>query len=36
MFFSYANKQNLNGALSPNDVTDKMGMGKLRGRSWIV
>ena len=31
-----ANKQDLNGALSPNDVTDKMGMGQLKGRSWLV
>ena len=31
-----ANKQDLNGALSPNDVTDKMGMEQLEGRSWFV
>ncbi len=31
-----ANKQDLNGALSPNDVTDKMGMEQLEGRSWLV
>ena len=31
-----ANKQDLNGALSPNDVTDKMQMGQLKGRSWLV
>ena len=31
-----ANKQDLNGALSPNDVTGKLGMSELRGRTWLV
>ena len=31
-----ANKQDLNGALNPNDVTAKMGMGQLKGRQWLV
>ena len=31
-----ANKQDLSGALSPNEVTDKMGMGQLKGRQWLV
>ena len=31
-----ANKQDLNGALSPNDIADKMGMEQLKGRSWFV
>lgn len=30
------NKQHLNSALSPNDVSDKMGMGELRTISWII
>ena len=31
-----ANKQDLNGALPPNEVTDKLGMGQLKGRTWLV
>ena len=31
-----ANKQDLNGALPPNEVTEKLGMGALKGRTWLV
>ena len=31
-----ANKQDLNGALSPGEVTEKLGMGALKGRTWLV
>ena len=31
-----ANKQDLNGALSPNGIADKMRMEQLKGRSWFV
>lgn len=31
-----ANKQDLNGALSANEITDKMGMSQLKGRQWLV
>ena len=31
-----ANKQDLNGALSPGEVTEKLGMGSLKGRTWLV
>ncbi len=31
-----ANKQDLNGALSPTDVTNQMDMGELKGRAWLV
>ena len=31
-----ANKQDLNGALPPGEVTEKMGMGQLKGRTWLV
>ena len=31
-----ANKQDLNGALAPGEVTDKLGMGELKGRTWLV
>jgi small GTP-binding protein len=31
-----ANKQDLSGALSPNEVTEKLGMGQLKGRQWLV
>ena len=31
-----ANKQDLNGALSPGEVTEKLGMGSLKGRNWLV
>ena len=32
----YANKQDLNGALAPGEVCDKLGMGDLKGRTWLV
>ena len=31
-----ANKQDLNGALFPQEVTEKLGMGQLKGRTWLV
>ena len=31
-----ANKQDLNGSLSPEDVSKILGMETLNGRSWIV
>ena len=31
-----ANKQDLNGALPPGEVTEQLGMGKLKGRTWLV
>ena len=31
-----ANKQDLNGALAPNEVTKQLGMGDLKGRTWLV
>ena len=31
-----ANKQDLNGALAPNEVTEKLRMGQFRGRQWLV
>ena len=31
-----ANKQDLNGAISPNDVTEKLGLQSLKGRQWLV
>lgn len=31
-----ANKQDLNGALSANEITDKLGMSQLKGRQWLV
>ena len=31
-----ANKQDINGALSPAEVTEKLGMGSIKGRSWLV
>lgn len=31
-----ANKQDINGALAPGEVCDKLGMGEFKGRSWIV
>ena len=31
-----ANKQDINGALSPGEVTEKLGMGALKGRTWLV
>ncbi len=32
----YANKQDLPGALSPNDLIEKMGLRQIKGREWIV
>jgi small GTP-binding protein len=32
----YANKQDLNGAISPNEVAEKMRMSSLKGRLWNV
>ena len=32
----YANKQDLNGALAPGEVTNRLGMGDLKGRTWLV
>ena len=31
-----ANKQDLPDALSPNDITDKLGVKNLKGREWLV
>ena len=31
-----ANKQDLNGALPPNEITEKMGMEQLKGVTWFV
>ena len=31
-----ANKQDLNYALSPGEVTEKLGMGFLKGSTWLV
>ena len=31
-----ANKQDLNSALLPGEVTEKLGMGQLKGRTWLV
>jgi len=31
-----ANKQDLNGAMSPNDVTEKLGLSSLKNRQWLV
>ena len=31
-----ANKQDLNSALPPGEVTEKLGMGQLKGRTWLV
>jgi len=31
-----ANKQDLNGAISPNEVTQKLGLGDMKGRKWLV
>jgi small GTP-binding protein len=31
-----ANKQDLNGAMSPNEVTEKMSMSQLKGKQWLV
>ena len=31
-----ANKQDLSGALSPNEVTHQLGMNEIKGRNWLV
>jgi signal recognition particle receptor subunit beta len=31
-----ANKQDLSGAMSPNEITEKLGMSQLKGRQWLV
>ena len=31
-----ANKQDLKDAMNPNEVTEKLGLGQLKGRSWLV
>ena len=31
-----ANKQDLSGAMSPNEVTEKLGLQQLKGRQWLV
>ncbi len=31
-----ANKQDLSGAMSPNEVTEKMGLQQLKGKQWLV
>ena len=31
-----ANKQDLNGAMTPDEVAEKLGMGQLKGRTWFV
>ena len=31
-----ANKQDLSGAFSPNEITEKLGMSQLKGRQWLV
>jgi small GTP-binding protein len=31
-----ANKQDLSGAMSPNEVTEKLGMFRIKGRQWLV
>ena len=31
-----ANKQDLSGALSPNEVTQQLGMKEIKGRNWLV
>ena len=32
----FANKQDLNGALAPGEITDKFNMGQIRSRKWLV
>jgi ADP-ribosylation factor protein 6 len=32
----FANKQDLPGALSPSEITEMLGLNKLRGRLWYV
>jgi len=31
-----ANKQDLSGAMSPNEVTEKLGLQQLKGKQWLV
>ncbi len=31
-----ANKQDLSGAMSPNEITEKLSMSQLKGRAWLV
>ena len=31
----FANKQDFNGAFTPGEVTDKLRMGQLKGRTWL-
>lgn len=31
-----ANKQDLSGAMVPNEVTEKLGMSQIKGRQWLV
>ena len=31
-----ANKQDLNSAMTPDEVMEKLGMGQLKGRTWLV
>ena len=31
-----ANKQDLTGAISPNDITEKLGLQSLKDRQWLV
>jgi small GTP-binding protein len=31
-----ANKQDLSGAMSPNEVTEKLGISQIKGRQWLV
>ncbi len=31
-----ANKQDLSGAMSPNEITEKMGLQQLKGKQWLV
>jgi len=31
-----ANKQDLSGAMSPNDIKDKLGLESLKGKQWLV
>jgi len=30
-----ANKQDLNGSMSPNEVTEKLGLSQIKGRQWL-
>lgn len=31
-----ANKQDLKDSISPNDITDKLGLSQIKGRNWLV